>query len=183
MNTPANHFRPQTTQQRRAVLQQIDAIESQTLPPGFDAEMLEMDGLHFQSHATPLAHEPDSIKRLSEQVRQADAMNTRRRRQALAQLPLAPLSQQHIAVVKSHQARRAAAEISAIQTHYANQQQAPRWDQFPQPPMAQDHLGERIRQNIAAANTSDRKATWFVAGVMLFCLAANFAIPYFTRSA
>ena len=197
MNTPAKHFRPQSAQQRRAVLKQIDAVEIISLPPGFKAEMVEMDGLHLQSIATPLAHEPGSVDRLQQQLRQAE---TQRRMRALAQLPLAPLNQQHIAVIKQHQASRknannsdiaatATAEINAIYAHYANQSKAPRWSQFPQqqqqaqPPIAQDPLNDRIRAHIEASSASDRKAAWFIGAVMGACIAAVVFIPYFAKSA
>lgn len=193
MNTPAKHFRPQTTQQRRAVLKQIDAVEIISLPPSFNAEMMEMDGLHLQSISTPLAHEPGSVDRLQQQLRQAE---TQRRMRALAQLPLAPLNQQHIAVIKQHQASRkgandsdiaarAISELSLIEAHYAVQSWEARLDKQskPQPPIAQDPLNDRIRAHIEASSASDRKAAWFIGAVMCACIAAVVFIPYFAKSA
>lgn len=181
---PPNHFKPQTCRAQLRVVQAIDSAERAMIPAGFDAEALALDAMHFQAAATPLAHDTGSVTRLHDQVQRADA---KRRLETLAQLPLAPLDQQHRAVV---------ARFKPISTDpLLLNTGAPLLRRVSQPPkqptaapvdkslpaQALDSMKERMQREYSATTASERRSIVFLVAVFLGAIVAIVAIPLIAR--
>lgn len=155
MKQPAKHFRPQTRRAQLRVVQAIAEVEKATLPPDFDSHAVFMDNLHFQSVAHPLAHDLASVQRLQEQVQRAELQQRMHR---LASLPLAPLNEQHMAVIRQHQANRLNTDTLAT------------------PPEVTEPFMQRARADYRATTAQERFWLYAVIGGYLATIVALVAV-------
>ena len=93
ISAPPKHFRPQTDRAQKSVIRKINDAERTMIPPGFDAEMVQLDAIHTSGKKDPI--DPQTSDRRFWVVDAASEGT--RSAQALAQVPLARLDDQHIA--------------------------------------------------------------------------------------
>lgn len=165
MNAPAKHFKPQTRSDQRRILRAINAAEMAMIPAGFDAEAAANNAMHFQSVATPFAHDKDAIERLQAQVRRAESQS--QPASTLAGLKLVPLSAHHIPVVRHHQSGR----------------REPLLHQPMRPESSKDSIGKRARQGYADITPRERRVLWLITAVYMAAIVSVVAIIATARTA